>query len=150
MTLRTEPRDAGFTLIELLVVIAILGISAALLLARGPARSPGFEVRAAASDVAETLRLGRSRAIATDRPVVVMLDLPSHRMALDGVPRPAFPGWIPLSVRMADGGVPRHAAFNFAPDGSATGGAIAVGVPGRRILIAVDWLTGRIDIADGH
>jgi hypothetical protein len=40
--------------------------------------------------------------------------------------------------------------FSFAPDGSATGGVIILGTPGRRILVGVDWLTGRVDIADAR
>jgi general secretion pathway protein H len=151
MTLRSDASgEAGFTLIELLVVIVILGLTAAVLLTRGPARSPGLEARAAASEVAQTLRLGRSRAIAADRPVAVMLDLPMHRLALDGAARAPLPGWLPLAARMGDGAAPRRAVFVFAPDGSATGGIIVLGLPGRRILVTVDWLTGRVHIADAH
>jgi len=143
-------REAGFTLIEVLVVIVILGLAVALVAARGPARNAGLEARAAASDVVQTLRLGRSRAIAEDRPVAVTLDLPSHRMALDGLFREALPGWLPLAARMADGSEPRRPVFEFAPDGSATGGIIALGGGGRRILVSVDWLTGRVDIANAQ
>jgi general secretion pathway protein H len=141
---------AGFTLIEILVVLVILALTVTLLVARGPARNAGLEARAAASEVVQTLRIGRSRAIAEDRPVAVMLDLPSHRLALDGVLRAALPGWIPLAARMADGTEPRRAVFDFAPDGSATGGIVALGKPGRRVLVSVDWLTGRVDIADAR
>lgn len=151
MILRSEQSgESGFTLIEILVVIVILGLTATLLLARGPARSSGLEARVAASEVAQTLRLGRSLAIATDRPVVVMLDLFAHRLALDGVERAALPAWLPLAARMVDGAAPRRVTFSFAPDGSATGGVIILGTPGRRILVGVDWLTGRVDIADAR
>jgi general secretion pathway protein H len=147
--LRSErSTEAGFTLIEILVVIVILGLTVALVAARGPARNAGLEARAAASDVVQTLRLGRSRAIAEDRPVAVMLDLPSHQLAMDGVLRAALPAWVPLGARMADGSEPRRAIFDFAPDGSATGGSVVLGKPGRRFLVSVDWLTGRVDIAD--
>jgi general secretion pathway protein H len=149
--LRTDrAAEAGFTLIEILVVLVILALTVTLLVARGPARNAGLEARAAASEVVQTLRIGRSRAIAEDRPVAVMLDLPSHRLALDGVLRAALPGWIPLAARMADGTEPRRAVFDFAPDGSATGGIVALGKPGRRVLVSVDWLTGRVDIADAR
>ncbi len=142
--------EAGFTLIEVLVVIVILGLTVALVVARGPARNAGLEARAAASEVVQTLRLGRSRAIAEDRPVAVMLDLPSHQLALDGAPRATLPGWLPLAARMDDGTRPRRAVFDFAPDGSATGGILVLGRPGRRFLVSVDWLTGRVDIADAR
>jgi general secretion pathway protein H len=142
--------EAGFTLIEVLVVIVILGLTVALVAARGPARNAGLETRAATSEAVQTLRLGRSRAIAEDRPVAVTIDLPSHRVALDGVLRAALPAWIPLADRMADGTEPRRAVFDFAPDGSATGGIVVLGNPGRRFLVSVDWLTGRIDISDAR
>jgi general secretion pathway protein H len=151
MTSRSEgPRNAGFTLIEVLVVIVILGLTVALVAARGPARSAALEARAAASEVVQTLRLGRSRAIAQDRRVAVVLDLPSHRLAMDGTVRATLPAWLPLAVCMTDGTAPRRAVFDFAPDGSATGGIVVLGNPGRRFLVSVDWLTGRIDIADDH
>ena len=142
--------EAGFTLIEILVVLVILSLTVVLVVARGPARNAGLEARAAASEVVQTLRVGRSRAIAEDRPVAVMLDLPAHRVALDGVPRAVLPAWIPLTARMADGTEPRRAVFDFAPDGSATGGIVVLGRPGRRFLVSVDWLTGRVDIADAR
>ena len=141
------PLDRGFTLIEMLVVIAILAAASAILVARGPARSPGLEARAAASDLAQTLRLGRSRAIAADRPVSVVLDLATHAMTLDRAPRPALPGSVGLAAVMADGSVVRRqAVFVFAPDGSASGGQVLLDVGGRRLTVAVDWLTGRVGV----
>ena len=143
-----QPRDAGFTLIEVLVVLVILGLTAALVVARGPARSAGLEARAAASEVAQTLRLGRSLAIASDHPAAVMLDVSSHVLTLDGTPRALLPAGLPLADRMADGTEPRRAIFDFASDGSATGGIIALGSRTRRYLVTVDWLSGRVDVVD--
>jgi general secretion pathway protein H len=145
-----KPGEAGFTLIEVLVVLVILGLTAALVLARGPARNAGLEARAAASEVAETLRLGRSLAIASDQPAAVMLDVSSHRLTLDGSPRAQLPATLPLAARMSDGTEPRRAVFEFASDGSATGGAVVLGNPGRRIMVKVDWLTGRVDVLNAR
>lgn len=140
-------RDGGFTLVEILVVLAILGAALALALARGPARSAGLEARAAASQVAQALRLGRSRAIAGGRPVAVILDLPAHALTLDGAKRLALPASVALAAVMADGSVPaRLAAFVFAPDGSATGGRVWLGAAPRGLAVSVDWLTGRVGV----
>ena len=139
--------EAGFTLIEMLVVLVILGMAGALLLSRGPARSPGLEARAAASEIVQTMRLGRSRAVASDRPVAVVVGLRSHRLTLDGVDRPALARSVTLAVVMADGSIPAgDAVFVFAPDGSATGGRVALDAGGRRIAMTVDWLSGRVGL----
>lgn len=138
---------AGFTLIEILVVVAVLAIALAILVARGPLRSPGLEVQAAANRLVQTLRLGRSRAIAADRPVPVVLDLATRDVALDGMPRFVLPTSATVAARMADGRVPaRRVEFLFAPDGSATGGRIILAIGERRLVVAVDWLTGRVGI----
>ncbi len=143
-------RQAGFTLLEMLIVIAILGAAAAIIVARGPSRSPGLEARQAASQIAETMRLARSRAIAANRPVPMMLDLATHRLTLDGVARDAPAPSVALAAVMADGSVPRRqAVFVFAPDGSATGGRIVLGVGARRFAVIVDWLTGRVGVNAG-
>jgi general secretion pathway protein H len=140
----TSRAERGFTLIEMLVVIAILGAAAAILATRGPARSLGLETRAAASDLAQTLRLGRSRAIAADRAVRVVLDLETHGLTLDNVSRPTLPASVRLAAVMADGAVARRqAVFVFAPDGSASGGQVVLG---GRMVVAVDWLTGRVGV----
>jgi len=40
--------------------------------------------------------------------------------------------------------------IRFNPDGSSTGGRIVLADPPRRVAVGVDWLTGRISIADVH
>jgi general secretion pathway protein H len=151
MILRSDTSgEAGFTLIEVLVVIVILGLTAALVLARGPSRSAGLEARAAATEVAQTLRLGRSQAIATDRPTAVMLDVSTHWLMLNGAARGVLPAALPVAALMADGSRPRRAIFGFASDGSATGGTVVLGNPGQRILVTVNWLTGRVDVVNAR
>jgi general secretion pathway protein H len=150
MISRTEPASgaSGFTLIEVLVVMAILSVALVVLVARGPLRSPGLEAQGAASQVAQTLRLGRSRAIAADRPVPVVLDMQAHRLLLDGAPRLTLPVSVAMAAEMEDGTVAtRQAVFVFAPDGSATGGRILLALGQRRLAVTVNWLTGRVGIA---
>jgi prepilin-type N-terminal cleavage/methylation domain-containing protein len=59
---------AGFTLIEMIVVVVVIGLVLSLFIQRGPMRSPALEARAAANEVAESLRLARSRAIFANGP----------------------------------------------------------------------------------
>lgn len=66
--------EAGFSVIELMVVVIIM---TAVLAASIPAlRSHGesIDLRRAADDVAGTLKMARHRAVATNRPVIVVFD----------------------------------------------------------------------------
>src|SRR5438034_11451726 len=77
-----EPRPnrySGFTLIELLVALAILGLALALIAGYKPPWSRGLGIEATAAELAAGLRLARSEAIVTDRPVTFDLDLVGHR-----------------------------------------------------------------------
>ncbi len=38
-------------------------------------------------------------------------------------------------------------AIRFFPDGTSTGGGVEIARDGRRFLVTVDWLTGRVEIA---
>jgi type II secretion system protein H len=72
---RNETRvEAGFSVIELMVVVIIM---TAVLAASIPAlRSHGesIDLRRAADDVAGTLKMARHRAVAANRPVIVIFD----------------------------------------------------------------------------
>ncbi len=141
-------RDAGFTLLEVIVVIVVLGLMVGLVVQRGPPRSPTLDLRAAAEEVTRTLRLVRARAIASDRPVVFHLDVARHFFTVDGgPPRLLPPGFALGMVAVAPGSVPGDGtSIGFAPDGSSSGGRVAMGEGSRRIEVDVDWLTGRVSL----
>jgi general secretion pathway protein H len=42
----------------------------------------------------------------------------------------------------------RQAGIRFFADGSSSGGQVIVSAAGRRFLVDVDWLTGRVSIHD--
>ncbi len=144
-------QQAGFTLIEILVVLAILGVTLGLVLGRGSMKSHGLETRGAASAIAQSLRAARAQAIATDHPVSVVFDPLRHVFAADASPvqklspdlafvvlPPALPG--PGDARI----------IRFGSDGSATGGEVLLGGGKRRIGITVEWLTGKVTVADAN
>src|SRR5271155_3257438 len=83
--------DAGFTLIELLVVITILGLMAGLVVAYLPNGNSALNLKSAASELAAEMRLARARAIASDRPVAVRLNVASHCYRVDNDPVRCLP-----------------------------------------------------------
>ena len=147
----TPRATRGFTLVEVLVVLAVLGLMAGIVLARGPARSPRLETEAAARQVAAALRGARARAIASNAPVDVAIDLAAGSVRVAGMPARALPGGVRLAMRTvvgADGG--RVGLIRFAPDGSASGGRIDIGEGGVHVVVGVDWLSGRVSLIDAR
>jgi general secretion pathway protein H len=130
--------ERGFTLIEMIVVLAILGLMLGLVISHGPAHSQRLDLDTSAQEIARSLRLARSRAIAQNR---MVRWVPTPRgYSLDGAATRA----LPADVTMTEAGT-----IGFAADGSSSGGLITLRGGERQIAIALDWLTGRVAIAEG-
>jgi general secretion pathway protein H len=134
----------------MIVVLVVLGLTLGLVLGRGPMHSPALDARMAAREVAQVLRLARSRAIALDRPIAVSLDIAAHAVRIDGSPFQALPRDVGVSAASFAGQAitSRIVAIRFAPDGSSGGARIALGERGFVRLVVVDWLTGRVSVND--
>lgn len=139
-----------FTLLELLVVIVILTLAGVLVLARGPAHSERLDMDAAVRRLAGGLRLARTEAIVHGRPVVFTLDAIGHSYRVDARPPVALPSSVGLELVNVSGVIrgERSAAISFASDGSSSGGQIELRGGGLHPRIRVDWLTGRVNVAD--
>lgn len=121
-------RSAGFTLLELLVVVAVLALAATLIVPR-LSTATGASAFAAATDRAMSeLRLARGSAIQKQREQFVTAARLSELTGVD------------VAMTPADG-------IRFSPDGSGTGGRVHLLAGDRQVHIAVDWLTGRAQIA---
>ncbi|HZK89083.1 MAG TPA: GspH/FimT family protein [Stellaceae bacterium] len=140
----------GFTLIELLVVLAVLGLAVGLFAGHKPHWSSTLSLNGAAADLAAGLRLARSEAIARDRPVELEIDVLHHRYRVAGAPFRTIPADLSLRLQTVEG--ERRgagaASIRFNPDGSSTGGGISLADGRRRVTLAIDWLNGRVRIAD--
>jgi general secretion pathway protein H len=157
---RTQPgwseacpgRCGGFTLIELLVSLAVLGLALALIAGYKPPWSRGLGIEATAAELAAGLRLARSEAIVTNRPVAFDLDLIGHRYRVGTAPPRRLPTDVAIELLTVSGEArdAREGDIRFNPDGSSTGGRISLIDGRRRVGVGVDWLTGRVSIADGR
>jgi general secretion pathway protein H len=128
---RTKPVSVhcvGFTLIELLVSLAVLGLALSLIASYKPPWSRGLGLRATAAELAAGLRLARSEA-----------GMPRH------LPPDLSLELLTISGEALNG---REGTIRFNPDGSSTGGRISLADGRRRIGVGVDWLTGRVSVAD--
>lgn len=147
MTSRSDA--AGFTLIELLIALAVLAL--ALGLVGSQMRPPtSTQLGFTASEIAGALRLARAEAVARNRPTAVAFDLPASRWrGTDGAWR-RLPGGIGAALlagrsETAGGG---GTSILFYPDGSSTGGRVTLAQRDRQLAVGVDWLSGRVAIAE--
>ncbi len=143
---------SGFTLIEVFVVVAILGFALALVAGYGSPVGRGLDLRGSAAALASGLRMTRSEAILNNRAVIFDLDLDGHRFRPGSGPLHQLPPRLAIEL-MTISGEQRdgHTGdIRFNPDGSSSGGRISLADGGRTIMVGVDWLTGRVSVADAR
>jgi general secretion pathway protein H len=143
-------RCRGFTLIEVIVTLAILGFVLVLVVGYKPPWSRGLGVKATAAELASGLRLARSEAIVHNRSVAFSLDVTGHHYRVGAAPERPLPANLSLQL-LTIAGENRGTGvgdIRFQPDGSSTGGRISLADGQRHMAVGVDWLTGRISVAD--
>ena len=129
----------------MIIVLVVLGLVAGLVMTRGPMRSPTVDVRSAATVLLQGMRAARAGAIAAGAPQALSLDPGNHSFRVGaGVSQP-LPRQV--GVVLAVGGRPAR-SITFQPDGSSTGGVVDLASATRRLRLSVDWLSGRMRIAE--
>jgi general secretion pathway protein H len=90
-------------------------------------------------------------AMVSRRDAVLTVDMEAHAYVLAGeTEAKALPKDIELKLFTAQSEIlsDTRGGIRFYPDGSSTGGRITVKAGERQYLVDVDWLTGRVSIAD--
>jgi type II secretory pathway pseudopilin PulG len=133
---------------ELVVVLAVLAVVTAFALPSIRRGSDGLQLRASAGRVASLLREARQQAVTHRQPTRVSLD-PSRRAAAlvwDATDEPLRRVELPARFRLeaATGGE----TLRFSPRGLARDARWVVEGPrGRRLIVEVHGITGRVAVA---
>jgi general secretion pathway protein H len=145
-------KPGGFSLIELLVALAVLGFALVLIVGYKAPWSSALGLEGTAAELASGLRLARSQAIADNQPVAFSLDLAGHRFQVGGEAPRNLPAKLSIALLTVTGEKrnPTTGDIRFNPDGSSSGGRITLADGSRRVAVGVDWLTGRVTVADVH
>jgi general secretion pathway protein H len=140
----------GFTLVELIAVVVLLAIVMSIVTFSFSKSLESTRVRAASRDLVAALRYTRGQAIVKGEQKVLVLDLENNSYTAPDKSTVHLPEKMVLRLTTAaqeqigesTGGI------RFFPDGSSTGGNIAVLLGEREWRINVAWLTGEIALEE--
>ena len=138
----------GFTMIEMIVVIVLIGIVASVVAFSFAKSLSSARVQAASRDLVASLRYTRGQAIVKGEQKVLMLDLEKMSYQAPGKSTVELPKDMVLRLTTAQKELTGESSggIRFFPDGSSTGGNIAVVLGEREWRINVGWLTGEITL----
>ncbi len=141
-------RARGFTLIEIVVVIALVGIVATVAGLSFARSLSGARIEAASRDLVAALRYTRGQAIVKRQQKVLEIDLENNTWQAPGKGTIELPKDMELRLTTAQEELTgeNKGGIRFFPDGSSTGGNIAVVLGEREWKINVGWLTGEISL----
>jgi general secretion pathway protein H len=146
---RADRLQAGFTLLELLAVLILMGFLLGLVL---PSLLRSWERekdRAALRQLSATLRTARSEAITRGRKVRLFVNLKTGRYRLEGSSQEGMLTGVTLTDAFLVWQNPEKSQgyIAFFGDGSSSGGQLALVEPtGRRYLLTVEPITGKISL----
>lgn len=143
--------DAGFTLLELVVTLGLVALTLALALPAMRAATDQSRYKVVVARLAADLRTARALAMTSGRTVAFQLAPAERSYTLAGRLRWPFPPAVGVSLRSPAALRPRAGAsqIDFFPDGSSSGGRLAVTEHAATSTIAVDWLSGAVSVRDG-
>lgn len=137
----------GFTLIELIVVLAVIGLVLALVLPNVGRGLAPYRLAATARELATALRLARNQAVAENRPTQFVVTSGAYGLNDTGHLQ-NVPQGVALTFLDSErtGPAPTTGTIRFYPDGSSTGGALALSAGKIRYTVLVEWLDSDVSI----
>ncbi len=145
------PASRGVTLLELVIVMSLMAIIAAMAMPMFGSGVSTSQLRSSAREVAASLRMARSEALATRKEARLVIDLEQRTFQLERETRPhPMPKDVELKLFTAQSDIvnEKMGAIRFYPDGGSNGGRITIASGERKYEVDVDWLTGRVAILD--
>ena len=149
-TLPSSQAEAGFTLLEMVIVLLLMGLMLVIVPRYAFTGVSGADLRASSRDLAAGLRQARSEAVNQRRDTSLTVDLEKRSFALSTQSKVhQLPEALELKLYTAQSEIvnDKQGAIRFFPDGSSSGGRITVASGDRKYLVDVDWLTGKVSIA---
>ncbi len=141
--------NRGVSLLELIVVLAIVALGFAYVAPNFATTLESVQFKSAVREVASGLRQVRGIALSQGREAVFFLDVEQHTFQIDLLRPQRLPQAIALTLNTAQSELagPGQGNIRF-PDGSATGGRIVLALGKLKKRVDVNWLTGRVTVAD--
>ena len=144
-----RPAPRGFTLIEIVIVLGIVAVSLTLVPTLFSGALGSVSLKRDARELGSALRHLRSVAIATQAPQALNVDVDARSYAAgEGSGVVSLPDNIRVEIVTAESEMLNDhvGSIRFFPDGGATGGQIILERGGRRIVVDIDWVTGRVKL----
>jgi len=144
-------RQGGFSLLELLLVLVIMSAIAVLVAPRLSGSLDNLQLKRLSRDMAASLRITRQLAISKGQDTQWTIDLEKRHYQYGRYNKTvSFPKDVDIKLTTASKEQVTETLANirFFPDGSATGGEVALTQGQLEYLIQINWLTGRVIIYD--
>ena len=112
---------------------------------------PGIAMKSTAREIVAVLREARSVAIRDNAEAFVLIDVEARTYGLgDGTSVQELDPDLGLELVTASSEQlsESRGAIRFYPDGTSTGGRLTLTQNQRKYYVVVDWLTGRIELAE--
>ena len=143
-------KKTGYTLVELLIVITLV-VTIGAFLAPMMLPSPARMLQQAAGDIATARRETRRAARARQMRMRFSIDTADGRYGTLGLTKArSVPQDVLVSLTTAESLLSGDTGggIDFFPDGSSSGGRIELSASNIGLQVDVEWLTGRIRIAE--